>query len=582
MFKSNVHTDRDEYRTGMMRVIILPIVVATVLLLAVSIALAMPPHPGVAEKIASGQISAPEFMKEDSPDRPNGLNTGGAPILRKAGILARPGVTGNFKILTVIVDFSDNPASVPAADFDTLIYADVNGTVHNYYKEVSYSTLSLTSPSLPSAIGWVRAPQTYAYYVDNNYGLGSYPHNTRKLVEDIVDAIDDSVDFLQFDNDGNGYVDGLIVVHAGPGAEFTGSPNDIWSHKWGISPREKDGVYISTYSMNPEYWSTPGDITIGVYCHELGHVFGLPDLYDTDGSSFGIDDWSVMAGGSWNGPSYMGGSPAHPDAWSRIFLGFVTPTVQAYDDTGINIPRVETNATIYKLWTDGSPTNEYFLVENRQKTGYDSYIPGDGLLVWHIDDDKSGNTDEWWPGSGNPSHYKVALVQADNLWELEKQIGYADHADPFPGSTDNRNFSGATSPNSNSYSGTGTSVSIVNISNSGANMTADVTVGTPQGITSYDDLLPGRIRLLGNVPNPFNPVTAIAFEVFEESPVKLEVFNITGQRVKILSDDIFREGTYLIRWDGKDDKGHEVGSGVYFYRVSSGGRSVSKKMLKLS
>jgi len=582
MFRTIKYSNHNGISPTIMRALILPLIVTLTLLIVASLALAMPPHPDLADKISSGKIAKPNFMQKGFPKEEIGLNSGGEPILKKAGFLAKAGVSGNFKILTVLVDFSDNTSSVTANDFDTLIYVDVAGTVHNYYKEVSYNTLSITSSIWPSSLGWIRAPETYAYYVDSNYGTASYPNNTQKLVEDIVDAIDGSVDFSQFDNDSDGYVDGLIIAHAGPGAEYTGNTADIWSHKWGITPRLKDGVYISTFSMNPEYWSAPGDITLGVYCHELGHVFGLPDLYDTDGSSHGIDDWSVMAGGSWNGPSYMGGSPAHPDAWSRIFLGFVTPTVPTYDQNGVNFPQVETNATIYKLWTNGSPASEYFLIENRQKTGYDAYLPGDGMLIWHIDDNKAGNTDEWWPGSGNPSHYKVALVQADNLWEMEKNIGYADNADPFPGSTVNRNFSGITSPNSNSYSGTGTSVSLVSISNSGAIMTADITVGTPQGITAYDDLLPGKIRPLGNIPNPFNPATAIKFEVLEETPVRLEIYNITGQRIKILVDDVFQYGIYTIRWDGKDYDGKNVGSGVYFYKISAGNQSVAKKMLKLS
>jgi immune inhibitor A len=552
------------------------------MLIAASLVMAMPPHPDVTEKINQGITAIPVFMMNGYQNDYPGLNTGGESILRKPGFAALPEVPGDFKILTVLVDFSDNPASVTANDFDTLVYVDVGGTVHNYFKEVSYSTLSINSPIWPSALGWVRAPRYYFYYVNNNYGMGSYPNNSQKLVEDIVDAIDASVDFSQFDNDGDTYVDGLIITHAGSGAEYTGNSTDIWSHKWQIPARLKDGVFVSAYSINPEYWAAAGDITLGVYCHELGHIFGLPDLYDTDYSSYGIDAWSLMAVGSWNGPFYMGGSPAHPDAWSRIFLGFVSPTVPNFDQTNVIFTQVEMNPSIYKLWTNGSPTNEYFLVENRQLKGYDAFLPGDGLLIWHIDDNKAGNTDEWWPTSGNASHYKVALVQADNLWELEQKTGYADNTDPYPGRMVNRNFSGASWPNSDSYSGTGTSVSVVNISNSGATMTADITVGTPQGISVYDDLLPGKLRILGNFPNPFNPNTAVRFEVLENARVNLEIFSITGQKIKSLADGEYEPGLYTIPWNGKDNNGDEIGSGVYFYRLSVDGRSISTKMLKLN
>ena len=121
-----------------------------------------------------------------------------------------------------------------------------------------------------------------------------------------------------------------MIIHSGPGAEFTGNVNDIWSHKWGITPQSRDGVLISSYAIMPEYWSTPGDITIGVFAHELGHVFGLPDLYDRDGSSRGVGRWSLMATGAWNGS--LGNSPAHLDAWCKVQLGFVTPIVPTTRD----------------------------------------------------------------------------------------------------------------------------------------------------------------------------------------------------------------------------------------------------------
>jgi immune inhibitor A len=582
MKTSENFVDRNGISVAAMRAIVLPLIIILLLLIAVSLAMAMPPHRDVEEKIIQGEIPHPDFMKQSFQEDNPGLNSGSGPFYRKPGLTAKTTVPSDFKILTILVDFSDNTGSTNPVDFDTLIYADINGTVHNYYKEISYGTILINSPIWPSAVGWVRAPSQYSVYVGGNYGMGSYPFNSQKLVEEIVDAVDASVDFSQFDNDGDTFVDGLIIAHAGSGAEFTGSFSDIWSHKWYISPRLVDGVYVSDYTINPEFWAIPGDITIGVYCHELGHIYGLPDLYDTDYSSYGIDEWSLMARGCWNGPSYMGSYPAHPDAWSRIFLDIVFPVIPSHDQTNVSIPQVKSSPVIFKLWTGGLPGNEYFLVENRQKKGYDTFLPGDGLLIWHIDESKPDNTDEWWPLSGNPSHYKVALEQADHLWELEHKTGRADSEDPFPGRTANRNFSALTSPNSDSYSGTGTSVSVVNISNSGATMTADITVGTPQGISAYDDLLPGKLRILGNNPNPFNPTTAIKFEVLQVSRIKLEIFNITGQRIKLLTDGEFEPGIYSIPWNGRDNNEDEIGSGVYFYRISVDGRSVSRKMLKLS
>lgn len=556
-------------------------------LMSASMVGAMPPHPDVIDKIERGEIEVPYHIQNRAALEASGLNSGGESILKKAGILAKPGVSGNFKILTLLVDFSDNIAQVNAVNFDTLVYVDVSGSVNNFYRENSYNNLSIVSPIYPSTLGWYRAPQTYSYYVNNQYGIyGTYPNNCQKLVEDLIFLADPFVDFSQFDNDSDGYVDGLIIAHAGPGAELTGLNTDIWSHKWGITPQSMDGVLISTYCMNPEYWQTPGDITLGVYCHELGHVLGLPDLYDYDQSpdspSRGVGYWSLMAGGSWSGPSGLGGSPSHLDAWSKLFLSFLGPIVPSVDQYGVSFPQVETNQIIYKLWTNGAPGSEYFLVENRQQVGYDAFLPSSGMMIWHIDDNIPNNDREWYPGYTDSSHYKVALEQADGLWEMEHNSSSGDAGDPYPGSTVNRTFSGVSTPNSDAYSFAPTQVSVSNISNSQATMTADVIIGSPQDIANDSDgLLPERVRLLGNAPNPFNPETIINFEVTAETAIKLEIFSLTGQQIRTLADQSLPAGLYRLAWDGKDSMKREVSSGVYFYRLSYPGKVATQKMLKL-
>ena len=314
----------------------------------------------------------------------------------------------NKKILAILVDFSDNTASVASTFFDSLMFDTLGNTVRNYYRENSYDQIDIITSNNPSILGWQRAPQTYAYYVNGQNGTGSYPNNTQKLVEDLIAMIDASVDFSEYDNDNDGWVDALAIIHSGPGAEKTGSSNDIWSHAWGISPQLRDGVYISSFSVQPEYLSNPGDQTIGVYCHEFGHaLFGLPDLYDTDYTSKGIGFWGIMSYGSWLGPSNNGGCPSHFCAWSKYKAGFLTPTNVTTNQINVDIPNVEENQKVYRLWNSGTIGNEYFLVENRQKTGFDSYLPSSGLLIWHIDDGKLGddNDKEWWTGQSASNHY---------------------------------------------------------------------------------------------------------------------------------------------------------------------------------
>ncbi|MBD3218744.1 MAG: M6 family metalloprotease domain-containing protein [candidate division Zixibacteria bacterium] len=549
--------------------------------------LAMPPHPDRVEEMAALKAFGEPYIDFDSLAevwRSRGIDSPGD--MDMSSLLA---TSDTVNILAILIQFPDKSSQTNAEYFDTLIYSNQQGCVTHYYLENSYGTLHIGTLTLPSEFGWLTSAENASYYTSGgDYGLGSYPNNAQKLVEEAVDLADPLVDFSLYDNDDNGYVDGLMVVHAGRGAEYTMNASDIWSHKWGISPRSKDGVYVSTYSMMPEYFTLAGDMTCGVYVHELGHVFGLPDLYDRDYSSRGIGNWTVMAGGSWNGVN--GSSPAHFDAWCKVQLGFVTAANVASTQMGVSIPQVETNATVYRLWTNGDTGTQYFLVENRQKTGYDNYLPSEGLLVYHIDDtqdDGSGSPDndnEWYPPSHTSSgNYLVALEQADGLWQLEQKLSSGDSGDPFPGSTVNRNFSPLTTPNSNDYNDDNTLVAITNISDSGPNMSADFTVSFASSaedeIEIEDEVLPEEFELAQNYPNPFNAETKISFSLSEPGEVSLEVYNVIGQKVRTLTSEIYEPGNYEIHWDGLSESGQPAASGLYFYRLETIEGAICKKML---
>ena len=536
-------------------------------------AAAMPPHPDIQGKIRSGEVSLP-FAKariagtESDLDAPARVNS--------------PAYIGPFKALCIMVDFSDNPGVTASTEFDTLVFAAQTGTVRDYYNEVSYGRIDLVTVNLPSSLNWKRAPLTYAYYVDNNYGTDSpYPHNTQKLCEDLVDLVDAQIDFSEYDNDGDGYVDALLITHAGPGAEYTGQRTDIWSHKWSIAPRNRDGVSIYNYAIMPEFWSASGDMTIGVYCHELGHVLGLPDLYDTDGSSRGAGNWSLMATGSWNGG--LGRTPAHPDPWCKIQAGWLTPSVVAANQTGVSIPAVESDATAFRLWTSGQTGNQYFLVENRQKSGYDAALPGSGLLIWHVDDGAANNNNEWYPGHTTSGHYKVALEQADNLYQLEINASAGDASDPFPGMTVNRSFNPTSAPSSDSYAPSSSFVAVSNISASAAVMTADFAVSLAAGNedgNDQDQSLPD-LWLGQNSPNPFNPVTVITYTLGKPGEAAISVYNICGEHVADLVSGHHNAGSYTVSWNGVDAEGRLVASGIYLYELVTDDGAQVRKMVFL-
>lgn len=374
---------------------------------------------------------------------------------------ARSPLSGVVRVVVVLADFQDKPMTADKEHFEKLFFSLgelPHGSVRDYYREVTHGLVDIVG----EVIGPVRMPQKLSWYANNNFGIGRPTGQARAqiMARDAAVTADPLINYAPYDNDGNGLVDAFMVLHAGPGGEATGDPGDIWSHKWVLpSPYNADGARIFGYLTIPE------DAKIGVCAHELGHLlFGFPDLYDIDGSSEGVGDWCLMGSGSWGGG---GDIPTHPSAWCKIQQGWAK-AVNVTSGGTLSIPDVKNSFEVHRLWTDGLPGNEYFLLENRQRTGFDASLSAPGFLLWHVDSSQSDNTNE--------SHYMVGLVQADNQRDLEWAMNRGDDGDPYPGSTGNTSFSPLSNPSSQSYAGAPTGVSITDISAPAATMTATVSV----------------------------------------------------------------------------------------------------------
>lgn len=422
-------------------------------------------------------------------------------------------IEGDQNVLALFADFTTTPPGGPtqrldlATYFDSMLfgteynppeYAAIAGaptdrTLVNYYQQVSYGKVNVSTQNMPSSLGWVNLGNSYEYYITpSDNGFGNYPQNVQGLVVDLLKKVDSYVDFTNYAVGDT--VPNLFIIVAGTGAEWSGTTNLMWSHSWSLDEGTgmtggyltDDGVYVNNYAMMPEVGgdltgftgvvSGPFPPTVGVFAHEYGHVLGLPDQYDYGYDSDGTDIYSLMSGGSWNRyPSdriLSGNSPAHLDAWSKVYLGFVDPVVVS-DTMSVVVPPAETEPVVYKMDVPYSGGKEYFLIENRQQLGFDlgfkRFGAVHGLAIYHVDETvlsrnfwRPNEAQNWkefrsegarkaWTGE---THYGISIIQADDRWDLEKGVyipGLTLPGDLYPGTAGVTAFGNNTFPNSSSY-----------------------------------------------------------------------------------------------------------------------------------
>jgi immune inhibitor A len=426
-------------------------------------------------------------------------------------------------VLVVLVEFpadSYGPAVKHAAPstpayYNRLLFSDDpidNFTsMREFYRANSNGRLNVSGRVIPK---WIMMPHSAAYYINGQYGLyGQYPRNAQKLAEDaMVAAYQELGDLSFFDDDGpdgipgsgddDGYIDAVCVIHPGIGSEVDVSTNadvtSLWSHENGIAiysncpigtsgPGCLPGMILGNvrgylYVLAAEYNNYPGDGSCGTYFHEFGHTLGLVDLYGA-GYQGGLGFFSLMGLGNYlpydpdcvSNCAVLGSRPGNFDAWSRQFLGFDTPLAPTQAGSFSLAPVTRGGGSI-KLWKNGQPGSEYFLVENRLREGPDADLPGDGLVVYHVDDTQPDNI-------AGPAYYRVRVVAADGQNDLEIDAAprgsgnYGDAADFFPGSGGVTSLTDVTTPSTRDYGNQDTGLRLTNIA-------VTTTGSTPQG--SFD------------------------------------------------------------------------------------------------
>ena len=270
-------------------------------------------------------------------------------------------------------------------------YTDKNGfkgSIADYFKDQSRSQFELTF----DVVGPVTVSHDAKYYGENGDN-GDDKHPEEMVVEAITLAKDLVTDWKQYDWDNDDEVDQVMIIFAGEG-EADGGPEDtIWPHEWELKYVSMDfevveGIRVNTYAVANEGYKEKGKIHIngiGTVCHEFSHCLGLPDMYDVNYSgNFGMGDWSLMDSGSYNGNGFV---PSGYTSYDKYCIGWIEPIELTSTQEVKNMHALNDADDVYIIKNPAHP-DEYYLLENRQKKGWDAYVPTQGMLILHVDYDK--------------------------------------------------------------------------------------------------------------------------------------------------------------------------------------------------
>ena len=361
---------------------------------------------------------------------------------------------GKKRFPVFLVEFSDLKFTVenPVEAFSKMLnergYSENGGTgsVYDYYYENSCGQFD----PVYDVIGPVTLSKGFAEYGGNNDD-GSDKDARGAFVEACSLALAQNlIDFSQYDNDGDGYIDNLFFYFAGHNEAEGGSKDAIWPHQSYLGNFSANGVRAGSYACTSEYRGSSGTTMagIGTFCHEFGHALGLPDFYDTDYEKNGTADavyaFSLMCNGNYNN---NGRTPPYLGALERWILGWIEDLPELGTSQDVNIRPVYENGG---CTTPTSVEGEFFLYEVRDGSGWDRYIkasnkdnPPSGMLVYHVDmsDD---NLISSYPASSLWSSNDLNCYGSHPCYYIVRPtISYSSYQDlMFPGTSGTTTFEG--------------------------------------------------------------------------------------------------------------------------------------------
>ncbi|MDR1974033.1 MAG: M6 family metalloprotease domain-containing protein [Bacteroidales bacterium] len=358
-------------------------------------------------------------------------------------------VLGEKRALCILINFQDKTMVKTKAEFENLFNqlgysaGGAYGSVRDFYRENSYGKMDFVI----TIAGPYTASKTAKEYVGSE----------RSFAQEAVELADADIDYSDFAN-ADKQLETFHILFAGYGDETINNGEQLWSHKAQlVSPINVDGVDIYVYSCSPELRGNSGtDLThIGVICHELCHVFGAPDYYDVDyagsgGDYIGTGEWDLMAAGNWNAD---GARPAHINIFQKSLFGWVNPVELTSGKTVVDMPNSTDSAMAYKIQVNQD--GEMYILENMQQTGFNTDVPGHGLLIYHVHPnalsgygDNTTHPQQLYPVCAGTA-YSMPTADVASYGAMDFLTGKNDinsQKCPFPGSRSKTDFTSTTKP----------------------------------------------------------------------------------------------------------------------------------------
>ncbi len=441
-------------------------------------------------------------------------------------------VKGEQKGLVILVEYSNLEFVIedPHDYFTRMLnepgFSDLNGTgsARDWFIE---NSKGLFIPEF-DVYGPIKLSHSGNYYGGNDsWGNDRRPE---ELAIEACEMLDETVDFSEYDRDGDGIIDNVFIFYAGYGEADGGAAWTIWPHSWEVTtarPHERyefDGVQLDRYACASELEGNGTPDGIGTFVHEFSHVMGLPDLYATSYTgAFTPGIWSVMDMGPYNND---GRTPPNYSAYERYCLDWLQPTEIEMSSEVVLNPMLDNNeAFIVRT----PKQNEFFILENRQQEGNDLYLPGHGMLVWHID----YNPSIWEANivNNHTAHQYVDLIEADNKRDDISRAG-----DAFPGTKNITEFGPTTKPAFVDWDKQPTEYSLTNIQEENGIITFTSTSTAVKAIAS--DRTDAKAWARDGI-------------LYTSATETLPVYDITGRKVGTVSVSaplsLSTSGIYIVR-----------------------------------